>query len=473
MAGIGIENLVSLNTLVFSSTEFLFRYLPVFLLIFFLVPNRFRNFVLFAYSILLYGAGEPLYVCLLLGMTVVNWLFGRSLQGEKAVSDYMQDKWRHRRKKKWFVVAVLCNVLLLVYFKISNAFDSGLLLPIGISFYTFKSISYLADVYLEKVEAEQSFVSFGAYLCMFPQIVSGPIMRYEEAALDLKFGVYSLAQAENGLRRIVIGLGAKVLIADRLGILWNDIQTIGFESISTPLAWLGALGYSLQLYFDFAGYSLIAVGIGEIIGLPVIKNFDQPYSSRSISEFYRRWHITLGSWFRDYIYIPMGGNRKGLLRTVINLLVVWTLTGFWHGGSINFVIWGLILGILIVAEKLIWGRFLKKHRIFSHIYVLFLIPLTWMVFAIPSLSDMGIYFARLFPFFGIGTAVNPGDFIKELTIFATVLVPALLFCIPAVCTWFEKHKRSLPVLLATAAMFWLTVYQMANAVNNPFMYANF
>lgn len=473
MAGIGIENLVGLNTLVFSSTEFLFRYLPAFFLIFFLVPDRFKNAVLFAYSILLYGAGEPVYVLLLLGMTVVNWLFGRSQQDKTESSVFMQDKWQRKKQTKWFIVAVACNVLLLVYFKLSNAFDARLLLPVGISFYTFKSISYLADVYTKKTEAEQSFVCFGAYLCMFPQIVSGPIMRYEEAQPDLKYGVYKLAKAESGVRRIVLGLGAKVLIADRLGILWNDLQTIGFESISTPLAWLGALAYSLQLYFDFAGYSLIAVGIGEIMGLPVIVNFDQPYSARSVSAFYRRWHMTLGSWFRDYIYIPMGGNRKGRLRTVLNLLAVWALTGFWHGGSINFVIWGLLLGFLIVGEKLLWGGFLKRHRIFSHLYVLFLIPLTWMVFAIPSLSELGIYFARLFPFFGVGTAVNPGDFRKELAIFGPVLAAGIFFCIPAVCTWFDRHKRSLGVLLATAALFWLAVYRMANAVNNPFMYANF
>lgn len=473
MAGIEIGNLLGLHTLVFSSLEFLFRYLPVFLIIFFLVPDKYKNFVLFSFSIILYGLGEPKYVFLLLGMTVVNYLFGRSMEERPAASEFMRYKWEGRRRKKWFILAVVCNAALLVCFKLSNAFDSHVLLPMGISFYLFKSISYLADIYLEKTEAEHSFVRFGAWLCMFPQIVSGPIMRYEEAREGLEFGVYRTAKVEDGLKMVVAGLAAKVLLADRLGILWNDLQTIGFESISTPLAWLGAVSYSLQLYFDFAGYSLIAIGIGEMIGLPVIKNFDRPYASRSVSEFYRRWHMTLGSWFKDYLYIPMGGNRRGTGRTIFNLLAVWVVTGLWHGGSVNFVIWGLLLGALIVTERLWLGKYLKKYKIFSHLYVLMIMPLTWMVFAIPSLHDMGIYFARLFPFFGIGTAVNPGDILKELRIFAPALLGAVLFCIPTVCSWCEKHKRNMGVILALAALFWLTVYQMANAANNPFMYANF
>lgn len=473
MAGIGIDDLMGLHTLVFGSLEFLFRYLPLFLILFFAVPDRFKNLVLFAFSIVLYGLGEPRYVLLLLAMTGVNYFFGRCMEEKRAVSEYMRNKWEDRRRKKWFLFAVAVNVLVLVGFKLCNAFNSNVLLPVGISFYTFKSISYLADVYRKRIDAEHSFLQFGAYLCMFPQIVSGPIMRYEDAQEGLQFGTYKLAKVESGLKKVAAGLAEKVLLADRLGILWNDIQTIGFESISTPLAWLGAVGYSLQLYFDFAGYSLIAVGIGEMIGLPVIKNFDEPYSSRSISEFYRRWHMTLGSWFKDYVYIPMGGNRKGTKRTVLNLLAVWALTGFWHGASFHFILWGLVLGLFIVAEKLWYGDFLKRHKVFSHGYVLLVIPLTWIVFAIPDMRDLGIYFARLFPFFGIGTAVNPQDFGKEIAIFAPTLGISAMFCIPAVVKWCEKHKNNLSVIVILTVLFWLAVYQMANAVNNPFMYANF
>lgn len=476
MAGIGIENLEGLNTLVFGSLEFLFRFLPVFLLLFYLVPERFKSLVLFLYSMLLYSAAEPQYALLLLGMSAVNYLFGRGL--ERSDADEADPK-----KKGWLTAAVACNVLLLLYFKISNAFDKNFLLPLGISFYTFKSISYLADVYRMDVRAEQSFVRFSAYLCMFPQVVQGPVMRYRDALKGLEgeksAGSFKqrfcscAARLESGMKKLVIGLSAKVLIADRLGILWNDIQTIGFESISTPLAWLGAAGYSLQLYFDFAGYSMIAAGIGEMIGFPIIENFRFPYAARSISEFYRRWHITLGAWFRDYVYIPLGGNKKGAFRTCANLLAVWLLTGFWHGNSPNFLLWGLILGAFVVIEKYVLKGFLKKHPLASHMYVLFVIPLTWMVFAIPDFGEMGIYFLRLFPVAGSQTLVNSGDFLKELRIFAPSFAAAAVFCVPAVGRWYEKHQRHVLVIAGLFILFWITVYQIANAANNPFMYANF
>ncbi len=503
MAGIGTETLDSLNTLVFSSLEFLFRYLPLFLLILFLIPKKMRCLWLLAYSLLLYWAGEPGYVFLLLGMAVVNFLFGLSLEVRKSASLEAPEEtakgqpfWEQRtevrpvgewqelflrdpeedspRRKILFILAVSCNLLLLAWFKLNNAFDKSFLLPVGLSFYIFKNLSYLSDVYRGTIPAEHSPVRFGAYLCMFPQIVSGPIMRYSDALKGFCFEHrFSLYRLESGVKRIAAGLAAKVLIADRLGILWNDLQTIGFESISTPLAWLGAAGYSLQLYFDFWGYSMIAVGIGEMIGLPVIRNFHHPYAARSVSEFYRRWHMTLGNFFRDYVYIPLGGNRKGMVRTVCNLLFVWLLTGLWHGNSVNFLLWGLLLGLLVAAERLALRPFLENHRLLSHLYVLVVLPLTWMVFAIPSLSEMGIYFLRLFPLAGRPAAVNPGDFLKELKIFAPTLLAAAVFCVPAVGRWCERHKNNTAVIIALFFLFWLSVYQMANAVNNPFMYANF
>lgn len=506
MAGIGTETLESLNTLVFGSLEFLFRYLPFFLLVFFLIPRKARCLWLLGYSLLLYWAGEPWYVFLLLGMAAVTYLFGLSLDvrkpapeagpgtdgGAEGVRAWLEQEaqpegdWKElfvreeeagpgaRRRKLLLGLAVACNLLLLVWFKWNNAFDKSYLLPLGLSFYTFKNLSYLIDVYRGAAAAERSPVRFGAYLCMFPQIVSGPIMRYPEAEKTLSFSRgLSLYRLESGVKRIAAGLAAKILIADRLAILWNDLQTIGFESISTPLAWLGAAGYSLQLYFDFWGYSMIAVGIGEIIGLPVIQNFRHPYASRSVSEFYRRWHMTLGSFFRDYVYIPLGGIRKGTGRTVCNLLLVWALTGLWHGNSISFLIWGLLLGLLIVAEKLALRPFLEKHGVLSHLYVLFVIPLTWMVFAIPSLGEMGTYFLRLFPLMGQPETVNPGDFLKELRTFAPVLLAAGIFCVPGVGQWCERHKNGAAAVIVLFAVFWMAVYRMANAVNNPFMYANF
>ena len=471
MAGIGTENLVGLNTLVFSSPEFLFRYLPVFLLLFFLCPQKKRTGFLFFGSLFLYALAQPDYAFLLLGMCGMNYLFGLSLKKRTAQEADAQKE--ERRRKGLLFLAVACNLSLLVYFKLSNVFDRSFLLPLGISFYTFKSVSYLIDVYRTQVDAERSFFAFGAYLCLFPQVVSGPIMRFSEAADGLRSRYNFWERVEDGLKWMVAGLAAKILIADRLAILWNDIQTIGLESISTPLAWLGAFGYSLQLYFDFAGYSMMAAGMGEMIGLPFLKNFDFPYASRSVSEFYRRWHMTLGSWFRDYVYIPLGGNRRGKKRTVCNLLLVWLLTGFWHGNGLHFVLWGLLLGLLVVLEKLWLGGILKKHPLLAHLYVLLVIPLTWMVFALPSLSQIGVYFCRLFPFWGKGIAVNPMDFAKELRMFAPTFCAAALFCIPAAGRWFSRHKKDLPVVIALTVVFWVCVYQMVNMTENPFLYANF
>ena len=351
--------------------------------------------------------------------------------------------------------------------------DSNILLPLGISFYTFKMISYQMDVFRGKVEADNSFWSFGSYVCMFPQLTSGPIMRYDDASEGLEHLGCTPEQFEEGLRLLVIGLGAKVLLADRLGILWNDIQTIGFESISTPLAWLGAFTYSLQLYFDFEGYSLMAVGIGMMIGMPYIKNFDQPYMATSVSDFWRRWHMTLGSWFRDYVYIPMGGNRKGIPRLLLNLCVVWLLTGLWHGSGVNFLIWGITVGLFVIVEKLFYGKWLSRHKLVSHIYVWIVIPLTWVIFAVTSLPDLGIYFGRLFPFFGIGETLNPQDIFKYFSMYWWLLLAGIFFCIPGVSAWFNKHRKSWYANALLLVLFWMAVYQLTNAANNPFMYFRF
>lgn len=401
VAGFDLGNIVSQNSLIFSSLEFLFRFLPVFLVVFYLTPVKYRKIVLFIGSILMYACGEPRFVFLLLACTALNFLIGKNMKVD-IDSPFIHSKWRDKKRRKWLLLALITDVGVLAFFKIGNVVDSNILLPLGISFYTFKMISYQMDVFRGKVEADNSFWSFGSYVCMFPQLTSGPIMRYDDASEGLEHLGCTPEQFEEGLRLLVIGLGAKVLLADRLGILWNDIQTIGFESISTPLAWLGAFTYSLQLYFDFEGYSLMAVGIGMMIGMPYIKNFDQPYMATSVSDFWRRWHMTLGSWFRDYVYIPMGGNRKGIPRLLLNLCVVWLLTGLWHGSGVNFLIWGITVGLFVIVEKLFYGKWLSRHKLVSHIYVWIVIPLTWVIFAVTSLPDLGIYFGRLFPFFGIG-----------------------------------------------------------------------
>lgn len=472
VAGFDLGNIVSQNSLVFSSLEFLFRFLPVFLVIFYLTPVKYRKIVLFIGSILMYACGEPQFVFLLLACTGLNFLIGKNMRAD-IESPFLHSRWRDKKRRKWLLLALITDVGVLAFFKIGNAVDSNILLPLGISFYTFKMISYQMDVFRGKVEADTSFWGFGSYVCMFPQLTSGPIMRYEDASEGLEHLGCIPERFEDGLRLLVIGLGAKVLLADRLGLLWNDIQTIGFESISTPLAWLGAFTYSLQLYFDFEGYSLMAVGIGMMIGLPYIKNFNQPYMASSVSDFWRRWHMTLGSWFRDYVYIPMGGNRKGLPCLLFNLCIVWLLTGLWHGGSVNFLLWGITVGVFVILEKLFYGEWLGRHKVFSHIYVWIIIPLTWVIFAVTSLPDLGIYFGRLFPFFGIGETLNPQDILKYFSMYWWLLLAGIFFCVPVVSAWFNKHRKRWYANALLLVLFWMAVYQLTNAANNPFMYFRF
>lgn len=470
VAGLELGRLIGENSLVFSSLEFLFRFLPVFLIAFYLTPPRHRKITLFIGSVLLYTLAQPKYVLLLLAVTALNYLVGLRM-GEAS-------RIHHRRRRrlamfKWLLLAGATDIGILAFFKIAGAATGSLLLPLGLSFYTFKLVSYQADVFCGRIEAETSFWKLGSYICMFPQITSGPIMRYEDALEGLAGERIRPERFEEGLRVLILGLAAKVLLADRLGILWNDIQTIGFESISTPLAWLGAFAYSLRLYFDFEGYSLMAAGIGVMLGFPYIRNFNQPYSAVSVSDFWRRWHITLGSWFRDYVYIPLGGNRHGTKRLISNLAFVWLLTGIWHGNGLNFILWGLVLGGLIILEKLTYGKWLKKTKVLSHIYVIAVIPLTWMIFAITDLRELGVYFARLFPVFGVGQTLNQGDIGKYLSMYWPYLLAGVLCCIPALSCFYEKWKKKWFVTVLLVILFWAAVYRLSVSAGNPFMYFSF
>jgi len=450
----------------FSDLNFIFRFLPVFLIAFYLTPVRFRTWTLLFGSLLFYAVGDLRMFPALLAAVIVNFLFAKAQFGEKSKS------------LLFFVLAIDAGML--IEFKILGQYVDKSLLPIGISFYIFKMISYQMDVYRGKVEKDASFVDVAAYFCMFPQVVSGPIMRFdkylENTALREKTSLGRIAESiEDGLRFFVAGLAMKVLLADHLAMLWKDIGTIGYESISTPLAWLGAVTYSLELYFDFWGYSLMAAGIGVMIGFPFITNFDHPYGSGSVSEFYRRWHATLGSWFRDYIYIPLGGSRKGEARTVFNLLVVWLVTGFWHGITLNFIIWGLSLCFLIICERLFVLKKLPAplSRFVGRVNVLILIPLTWVVFAISDFDMLGIYFSRLFPFAGSGIAVNQGDFLKNIGIYWTILLPSLLLLIPKVYDFWVNRRNRWIFNILWIILFWACIYSLAGAAGNPFMYYKF
>ena len=460
----------------FSDLNFIFRFLPVFIIAFYLTPSRFRTWTLLLGSIVFYAVGDLRMLPALLGAVFVNFLFARAQAGEKS--------------KSLFIFILLIDAGMLTEFKILGQYVDNRLLPVGISFYIFKMISYQVDVYRDRIRNNAAFKDVAAYFCMFPQLVSGPIMRFQDydrnrmidgsedkagQALGRKNLNGILLAIEDGLLYFVAGLAMKVLLADHLAMLWKEIGTIGYESISTPLAWLGAVTYSLELYFDFWGYSLMAAGVGIMLGFPFVLNFDHPYGSGSVAEFYRRWHVTLGTWFRDYIYIPLGGSRKGGGRTFLNLLVVWLVTGFWHGVSLNFILWGLVLFLIIALEKFLVFKYLPKWlaKVIGRFNVLILIPLTWVIFAIPDSFMLRDYFERLFPLFGQGIAVNDADFIKKLSVYWPVLVPGLILLIPGVFRFWENNRRRIVFTVAWFFLFWACVFSLSNAAGNPFMYFRF
>ena len=461
----------------FSGLVFIFRFLPVFLILYSLVPHKYRDAVLFAGSLVFYASGARLFVVLLLFLVVLNFLFGEMVWK-------MPGRRKQLSSRKPMLAAIIAiDAAVLVVCKVLALKVRASLLPLGLSFFIFKMISYQVDLYRGKMRRRPNFWQTAAYFAMFPQIAQGPIMRFSQGWQERpshirRRTVYvertlSWQKAEDGLVFFIIGLGMKVLIADRLGILWNEIIKIGFESISTPLAWMGAAGYSLELYYDFWGYSLMAAGLGLMLGFKFVQNFAHPYAACGIADFYRRWHATLGSWFRDYVYIPLGGSRGGALTTVRNLLVVWLLTGFWHGGTLNFLIWGVVLGLLIIWEKFVVADLMDRVPLLGHLHVIVLIPLTWVVFAITDLKELAVYFSRLFPFFGTGVAVNKGDFAKYLGIYWPFFAAAVLLCIPFVYKSIVWKRKNPLVLALLFLLFWVSVYFSSISAGNPFMYFSF
>ncbi len=461
--------------MVFSSLEFLFIFLPIFLILYFPCSRKKKNSLLFLFSLIFYTYGsikEPIFILLIVGSVIINYFLG--LKIEKSYS------------KKYLIVGLIYNFGWLFLFKYYGFFSLQMnqllnnslfptfdfILPIGISFYTFQTVSYLIDVYRKDTKAEKSFIKFGTYITMFPQLIAGPIITYKSIRRELDNRKAGIDNFYIGLKSFIMGLGYKVLLANRIGSLWNDIQGIGFESISTPLAFLGIIAFSFQIYFDFYGYSLMALGLGKILGFTIPINFDYPYLSRSMTEFWRRWHITLGSWFRQYVYIPLGGNRHGLLKTLRNLLIVWLLTGLWHGANWNFVIWGLVTCFFIMIEKLWLKKFLDNHKIFSRIYMIALIPLTWTIFAVTDLKELGILFTRLFPFVK-GINVYSLDYVEYLKSYGWLLLVGLFFCTRIPDNFLKKIKNPILEILVYLAIFWLSVYCLCREANDPFLYFRF
>ena len=451
--------------------------MPLFFLCYFLTPKPFRNIVLFLGSIIFYAVGEPVYVLLMLFSILVNFMLCVHMAREKRA-----------RQRKWLLGCILIldfgmlslfkyydfaaqNVNLLLHREAVPMLN--LTLPLGISFYTFQIASYAADIYRRKMKHTGTLLEFATYVSMFPQLIAGPIVQYQEVSSELESRKTTLYSIEKGLEIFCFGLGAKVLLANKIWIFWNQIQGIGYANLSTPAAWMGAVAYSFHIYFDFWGYSLMAIGLGHMLGFHLPRNFESPYMVKSVTEFWRKWHMTLGRFFREYVYIPLGGNRKGNLRMLINMLIVWSLTGLWHGASWNFVLWGLGFFVLLSLEKFIYGKFLENSRIIGHIYIWILIPVTWVVFAIPDLEQLAVYLQQLAGIHRQPVLVSTDQLMRYVREYGRLFAACAFFSTGLPKRIYYGIRGGIVVVALALAVFWMSVYELANGINNPFLYFRF
>ena len=484
--------------MVFSSSVFFMAFLPITILIYFVIPERFlkvRNLWLLLASLFFYGWGEPKYILVMAFSILFNYALGRVIgvlreQAEGAAPASMG------RAKLAMVLCVIGNLAILGFFKYTdfligtiNGLVGGdirllnIALPIGISFYTFQTMSYIIDVYWGKVPAQRDFIAFAAYVTLFPQLIAGPIVRYADVAVMLVGRRTNVEQIAEGIRRFVIGFGKKVLLANQVYVIWNEITAMDMTQISMATAWLGAVAFTFQIYFDFSGYSDMAIGLGKIFGFDYLENFNYPYISRSITEFWRRWHMSLSSWFKEYVYIPLGGNRKGAARQILNIGIVWALTGLWHGASWNFVVWGVYFGVILILEKLWLLRALQRCPAFvGHLYSLILIVLGWMIFGLTDFSQMAAYLAKMF---GGAYALADSDFLYLVTSRIWLLITCVIGSTPLVKRVCEGITARLAdvkggeTLLGAAeslvllAVFALSVAFLVSGSYNPFLYFRF
>ena len=456
--------------MLFSSITFLFFFLPVTLGLHQLVPRRWKNHVLLAASVVFYASGEPVYIALLAFSALVGWLHGL----------YMT---RHPRCRPVLVSAIVFNLAFLLFFKYADFLTGsvnallgtsipalGLSLPIGISFYTFQNMSYVLDVYRGDSKAEANFASYATYLCLFPQLIAGPIVRYSDVARELRERTVDTEQFSRGVVRFAVGLGKKVLLANSIGVLAELTVPEG----SVLFSWLRAIAYTFQIYFDFAGYSDMAIGMGAMMGFRFPENFDYPYLSRSVTEFWRRWHMTLGGWFRDYVYIPLGGSRTSTIKWVRNVLIVWMLTGIWHGASWNFLLWGLYYGILLLVEKFFLGKYLKG-KVLPRIYVMLLTILGFVLFHSATASEALTEIGRMFGLGGL-PVVN-ATALYYLKSYAVLLVLCALGSTPLpkyLAGKIQAHKAIVVLQPAMVlAVLLLVTACLVDGSFNPFLYFRF
>jgi alginate O-acetyltransferase complex protein AlgI len=458
--------------LVFSSLIFLFLFLPFSLTAYYFTPNRFKNLLLLILSLLFYSWGEVKYFPIMLSSILVDYFASNNIEKHRS---------KKHKKKLWLMISIVFNLGMLFFFKytdflilnINAIFNAkipymSITLPLGISFYTFQTMSYTIDVYRDNVKPEKNIIDFGTFVVLFPQLIAGPIVRYTQINKELKARTVDAAGFANGMKIFTLGLASKVLIANNVGELWSQAEVIGFNQLSSPLAWLALLAFTMQIYFDFSGYSLMAIGLGRILGFEFPKNFDFPYISKSITEFWRRWHMTLGSWFREYLYFPLGGSRKGRGRTYYNLLVVWAVTGLWHGASWNFVLWGLYFCLLLIIEKAFLYPLLQNGRVWPHLYTLIAVMISWAIFAVTNYNDMIVFMKTLFSF----SAGN--DWQYYLRNYIGILFIGFVFSTPVLKPLLKIIDRNnLASTFLYASIFLLSTAYLVDSTYNPFLYFRF
>lgn len=471
--------------MVFSSLLFLFRFLPIMLLLYFAAPTRLRNGILFLGSLVFYGWGEPVYIVLLLFSTLVDFIHGKMVDKYKQLGNMTAAKMA-------VASSAVINLGLLCFFKYSdfligsvNAVAGSsipllnLALPIGISFYTFQTMSYTIDVYRGDAKVQNNIINFGAYVSMFPQLIAGPIVRYSTVEKELNGRHETISEFSSGVLYFVTGLGKKVLIANQIGAIWNEILLIAPDERSILMVWLGIFAFGMQIYFDFSGYSDMATGLGLMFGFHFPENFHYPYESKSITEFWRRWHISLGTWFKEYVYFPLGGSKNGKVSQIRNIMIVWLLTGIWHGAGFNFLLWGLYFGCILLVEKLLLKKYLEKlPSVLQSVYALLLVFLGWVLFAFDDMGQGQLYLSQMF---GFGESKSL-MFLNDRTIYMfytnfILIVTAILGATSLPARLYKKkagaRERAILEPIFTMIVLLLSVAFLVNAGYNPFLYFRF
>ena len=462
--------------MVFSSITFLYYFLPILILVYYIVPSKLRNITILIFSLAFYFYGEPKYVLLLVASFTLNYLFAKMIYKNKS--------------KTYLMIGVIINILILVYFKYTNflIFNVNqifklsinfldIVMPIGISFFTFQEVSYLIDVYKERVTPSSSLLNYATYVCLFPQLVAGPIVRYSQINEQLKSREHSFNNFSVGVTRFVLGLSKKVILANLLGMMYDELSTI--TQYTVLLFWLKAIGYTLQLYLDFSAYSDMAIGLGHMFGFSFTENFNYPLIANSITDFWRRWHITLSSFFKDYVYIPLGGNRVSFVKWLRNIFVVWFLTGLWHGASWNYILWGLYFALLLLIEKKVLKKRLEKHRVLSHVYTLFLVIISFVIFKNESIVELKKNLIGMFNF--VNYKLFDSTVLYYLKSYAILVLVSVLASTPLlknIAIKLSKRKvlKNFSIILEPALIIILLVISTSSLISstyNPFLYFRF